>query len=179
MTSDPGLQRLVRGRFGEGVIARAEHGHEDLRLGNAPCVPVMKGYRVSRVIHEQRRPGLVRLPQTQTQCFYERVVVLPELRILIAVRMRFFVLLPQKLKRHSFFLHLPVNIRVIRQWFAGLARWLPTHETFQRLIAHDCDFDPVQPRLVSDPEIFLRREMTDLQTPTDISRTNPAGKTQP
>ncbi len=99
MAVEPGRQILRERRAGEGVGTRAQRPDEQLRADALAGVLIEERQTVAEV-HEAFLAGAMRLTQHHRQPFLEAPVQLGELRVLVAVRVLAFVLLPQQGERH-------------------------------------------------------------------------------
>src|ERR1041385_1633286 len=116
MCADQVGQLLRPGGFGVGVIRRAEHGDEDLRLADFAGERIHDWHRRAAVINEQLVSGGVRLTHSWREPAFEFAVEYTEVRVAVMVgRMLSGVLFPKKLERYSFVAQFLVQLREIRQ----------------------------------------------------------------
>ena len=115
-SAHPVGQALRPGRLGVGVVRRAQHGDEDLRLAHLAGGAVDDRHRVPGVVDEQLLAGAVLLAHHHVEAPGPGPVALAEPAVLKPVRVDGLVLLPQQRQRHALAPQLPVHRRPVRLW---------------------------------------------------------------
>ncbi|MNQ75957.1 hypothetical protein D3C85_907730 [compost metagenome] len=114
--AQPVRQLLRPGSLGEGVAGGTEHRDEHLRLADLAAVTVDHRHRLPGVVDEQLLAGAVLLAHHHIQPSLPGAVVVAEPAVLIALRVRQSVLLPEQRQGHARTAQLGLDRRPVGQW---------------------------------------------------------------
>ena len=101
MGADPVLDLLAPGGLRVGVVARPQHGHEDLRLADRAGCRVNHLPGLAGVVHKELLTGAMLVPHHHVESRRPGPVVLTEPAVLVAVGVLLLVFLPQQVEGHA------------------------------------------------------------------------------
>ena len=152
MAADPVVDLLRARGFGVGVVGRAQHGDEELDLGELAGGGIDDRRLLAGVVDEQLLAGAMDLPHGQASVLEPPAVDLAVLRVAVPVRMVLEVLEVEQLQGDAGLAPFAVDVGAIRPRPRGAlgdrGEGARVEPRLQRLVGQGLDGGPVQPGLL-------------------------------
>jgi hypothetical protein len=152
VAADPVVDLLRARGFGVGVVRRAQHGDEELDLGELAGGGLDDRRLLARVVDKQLLAGAMDLPHGEAPALEPPPVNLAVLRVAVPVRVVLEVLEVEQLQGDARLATFAVDVRTVRPRPRGALgdrdEGAPVEPRLQRLLGERLDGGPVQPGLL-------------------------------